>query len=86
MFKGSRNHPFVCLDDITETVEPHNYVIYNPNTGDVPERIERLYKYVKEFCGVELSSDQLTRLTKYRAEDISEFVKDLKHIIREAKR
>ena len=65
MFKGLRNDSFVCLDDISEHPETMNYVIYNPNKQTKEERVELLYRKIKEAFDVDLSSDELNRLTSY---------------------
>jgi hypothetical protein len=84
MFKGLRKDPFVCIDDISGRVESLNYVIYNPKQ-DTCERINLLYEKIKERFGVELTSEQLTNLTRYDVNHLPEFVKELKQIIRIAK-
>lgn len=85
MFKGMVNNPFVCLDDVSGKIEDMNYVIYNPSKDAPHERINKLYERVKERFNVELTSDELDRLTKYDTYQLSEFVTDLQRIIRNKK-
>ena len=85
MFKGLRRDSFVCLDDVSGTIEDMNYVIYNPSKDPPHERINKLYERVKERFDIELTSDELERLTKYDAFQLSEFVSELQKIIREKK-
>lgn len=82
MFKGLRKDPFVCLDDITGKVEPHNYVIYNPDIDPVEVRQEKLCRIINEAYGIQLSIPQVTQLTSYGVDDLPLFVKELKQIIR----
>ena len=82
MFKGIRHNTFVCLDDVSECVEDMNYVIYNPNIEGVEIRKNRLYEKIKFRFGVELTEDQLDRLTGYDAMNLDKFVKELQQIIR----
>lgn len=86
MFKGMRNDTFVCMDDVSEQVEEMNYVIYNPLKDAPYERINKLYERIKDRFGVELTSEQLDRLTKYDIYQLNEFVSELKHIIQESKK
>lgn len=85
MFKGLRKDPFVCLDDITGKIEPHNYVVYNPDIDSKATRCEKLHRYINEYCKVDLTESQLDHLTEYSVDDLGLFVKDLKRIIRESK-
>ena len=82
MFKGLRNCPFVCLDDISDHIESMNYVIYNPSKQTKEERVELLYRKIKEAFDVDLSSDELNRLTSYDVSELSKFVEELKKIIK----
>ena len=86
MFKGLRNDTFVCLDDVSGSVEDMNYVIYNPSKDAPHERINKLYERVKERFGVGLTSEQLDHLTKYDSFELHQFVQELKQIIRDAKK
>lgn len=85
MFKGLRRDSFVCLDDVSGTIEDMNYVIYNPSKDPPHERINKLYERVKKRFDIELTSEELERLTKYDAFQLSEFVSELQKIIREKK-
>lgn len=85
MFKGLRRDSFVCLDDVSGAIEDMNYVIYNPSKDPPHERINKLYERVKERFNIELTSDELDRLTKYDTFQLSEFVSELQKIIREKK-
>lgn len=86
MFGDLGNNPFVCLDDITGRREDLNYVIYNPTKDSPHERINKLYEKVKECFGIELTSDQLTQLTKYDTYQLKNFIVELKEIIKESKK
>lgn len=72
---------FVCLDDLTLSYEPMNYVIYNPNKDDKLTRITLLFDKIKDRFGVELTSKQLTELTRYESHQLEEFVTKLRGII-----
>ena len=72
---------FVCIDDISETIEPLNHVIYNPSKGSKHERVNRLYDIVKQRFDIELSSEQLEHLTKFETTELTQFVHELKEII-----
>ena len=82
MFRPSMNHrTFVCLDDITCHIEEFNNVIYNPNIDGIPERVDKLFKVIKDRFDVELTSEQLIHLTKYESYQLEEFVDELKKYI-----
>ena len=72
---------FVCIDDISETIEPLNHVIYNPSKDSKHERVNRLYDIVKQRFDIELSSEQLEHLTKFETDELTQFVHELKEII-----
>lgn len=72
---------FVCIDDISETIEPLNHVIYNPSKDSKRKRVNRLYDIVKQRFDVELSSEQLEHLTKFETTELTQFVHELKEII-----
>ena len=73
---------FVCLDDITQHAELEmNPVIYNPTKDTIAYRIELLFKVVKQYFNVELTSDQLIHLTKYESYQLNDFVKELRSIL-----
>ena len=72
---------FVCLDDISCHIEEFNNVIYNPNTDGIPERVDKLFRIIKERFDVELTSEQLIHLTKYESYQLEEFVDELKKYI-----
>lgn len=80
MFKGT-DDTFVCIDDITDTIESMNYVIYNPLKDPIYERVNRLYEKIKERFDIELSSDELNKLTSYESHELHLFVSELKEII-----
>lgn len=82
MFKELRNCSFVCLDDISDHCEAMNYVIYNPSKQTKEERVELLYRKIKEAFDVDLSSEELNRLTSYDVFELSKFVEELKGIIK----
>lgn len=82
MFKGLRNDTFVCLDDISGHPEVMNCVIYNPSKQTKEERVELLYRKIKEAFDVDLSSEELNRLTSYDVFELSKFVEELKEIIK----
>jgi hypothetical protein len=82
MQKGLRNVSFVCLDDISGYPVKMNYVIYNPSKQTKEERVELLYRKIKEAFDVDLSSDELNRLTSYDVSELSKFVEELKEIIK----
>jgi hypothetical protein len=86
MQKGLRNVSFVCLDDISGYPVKMNYVIYNPSKQTKEERVELLYRKIKEAYDVDLSSDELNRLTSYDVFELSKFVEELKTIIQKKKR
>ena len=73
------------IRDLSGKIEDMNYVIYNPSKDAPHERINKLYERVKERFNVELTSDELDRLTKYDTYQLSEFVTDLQRIIRNKK-
>ena len=81
MSKYFRNNTFVCLDDITGKKEEMNYVIYNPNKDNIPFRVDLLYRTIKAGLGVELTSEQLGRLTKYESDQLHEFIDELQKIL-----
>lgn len=82
MFRPNMNHrTFVCLDDITCHVEEFNNVIYNPNIDGIPERVDKLFKVIKDRFDIELTSEQLIHLTKYESYQLEEFVDELKKYI-----
>ena len=86
MFKGIRNDSFVCLDDVTGSVEDLNYVIYNPTKDSKEERIAKLYDIVEMRFGIRLWESDAYRLTDYDEFSLNEFVKDLKNVIRNNKK
>ena len=86
MFKGLRNDPFVCLDDITGKIEPHNYVIYNPGIDPIEVRQEKLCRIINETYGIQLSIPQIASVTSYGVNELPLFVKELKKIIRDARK
>lgn len=73
--------PFVCLDDITQHPVEMNPVIYNPGKDTVEFRVDLLFKVVKEYFNIELTSDQLISLTKYDIHQLNEFATELRKII-----
>lgn len=81
---GSGKNPFVCIDDITKRMESLNSVIYN-TTHSVEVNKRRLHSIVKERFNIELTEEQLDRLTKYDRDHLSEFIDDLRQIIRDNK-
>ena len=73
---------FVCLDDVTpNTFDGLNPVIYNPAKDTVEFRVDLLFRTVKEYFGVELTSDQLIYLTKFDVYQLNEFITELRKII-----
>lgn len=72
---------FVCIDDISETIEPLNHVIYKPSKDSKHERVNRLYDIVKQRFDVELSLFQLDHLTNFETDELTQFVHELKEII-----
>jgi hypothetical protein len=87
MGKVIRKNPFVCLDDIVDTIEGFNPVIYNPNRQYVQaERVEMLYRTMKKYLDIDLTSDELDRLTLYDSQELDKFIVDLREIVNEKKR
>jgi len=86
MFKRANFDRFVCLSDITNRLEEYNPVIYNPAKDPIPFRVELLFRTIKEHTGVELTSEQLTDLTKYEIHQLNEFVEKLRKILIEARK
>lgn len=86
MFSNLRSNPFVCLDEITGAPLELNKVIYNPSKDNTAFRSELLYKTIYDYYGIKLSSEQLVHLTKYDVHELDTFKKELKEIIREARR
>lgn len=76
---------FVCLDDVTQHAEYINPVIYNPSKDTVAFRIDLLYRNVKQYFNIELTSDELIHLTKYDVYQLNEFVDELRKIIYDRK-
>jgi len=65
-------------------MEKLNSVIYNPiHSVDVNRR--RLHNTIKESLNIELTEEQLDRLTKYDRDHLVEFISDMKQIIWEHK-
>ena len=87
MGKVIRKNPFVCLDDIVDTIGGFNPVIYNPNRQYVQaERVEMLYRTMKKYLDIDLTSDELDRLTLYDSQELDKFIVDLREIVNEKKR
>lgn len=61
-----RENSFVCLDDITDTMDGFNPVIYNPiKVTSIVDRKRMLFNYIKEALHIELSDDELESLCHY---------------------
>lgn len=87
MGKIIRKNPFVCLDDIVDTVNGFNPIIYNPNRQYVQaERVEMLYRTMNEYLNIDLTSEELDRLTVYDSQDLDKFIVALREIVNEKKR
>lgn len=87
MGKIIRKNPFVCLDDIVDTVNGFNPIIYNPNRQYVQaERVEMLYRTMSEYLNIDLTSEELDRLTVYDSQDLDKFIVALREIVNEKKR
>lgn len=87
MGKIIRKNPFVCLDDIVDTVDGFNPIIYNPNRQYVQaERVEMLYRTMNEYLNIDLTSEELDRLTVYDSQDLDKFIVALREIVNEKKR
>lgn len=85
MFKtGSNKLNFVCVNDITHKMEPMDSVIYNPNR-DKEESITCLKSIIRSRFKVDLTDEQLERLTSYDKDHLYDFIKDLKDIIENKK-
>lgn len=79
MFIGLHSN-FVCLSDVSGTMEEMNTVIHNPNI-DVELDREVLYKSILEKFKVSLKDDDLDRLVKYDKDHLEEFVNDVRGLI-----
>lgn len=87
MGKIIRKNPFVCLDDIVDTVNGFNPIIYNPNRQYVQaERVEMLYRTMNEYLNIDLTSEELDRLTVYDSQDLDKFIVALREIVNKKKR
>ncbi len=87
MFKRHlKNETFICIDDIVDHPVGLNVVIYNPSKDDMAFRSRLLYKTIKDYTGIELTTAQLNHLTSYEVDQLSEFKKELKTIIRNSKK
>ena len=80
-----KERTFVCLDDITNHIEEYNDVLYSPTIDGIPERVDKLYRIIKRRFDIELSSEQLIRLTKFESHQLEEFVDELKKYIDDKK-
>ena len=72
---------FVCLDDITGFPMLMNWVIYNPTKQNVDTQIDFLHKIILENFNVDLTDDELIKLSKHDEHHLDEFVEMLKEII-----
>lgn len=79
MFIGHCSN-FVCLSDVSGTMEGMNTVIHNPNI-DVELDREVLHKSILEKFNVSLRDADLDRLVKYDKEHLNEFIDDIRGII-----
>lgn len=72
---------FVCLDDITETPEEMNWVIYNPNMQDTLFAAECLQKRINERFKTNLKRDELYPLVFTAADQLDTFIASVKVLI-----
>ena len=76
---------FVCLDDITHTVEDMNYVIYNPNTDSKEVRMEKISDVLLSRYHIRLNSVDLFKICSYEADQLNEFCEHIGRIIKKYK-
>lgn len=77
---NEHTQPFVCLEDISGLYEPMNHVLY-PLGTDKEFNKRNMKKIIKGRFGYELSDDDLNKLVSYTKENLTSFIKDLKHIL-----
>ena len=73
--------PFVCLEDISGLYEPMNHVLY-PLGNDKEFNRQNIKKIVSERFNHKLTDMDLDRLVSYTKQDLTEFIRDLKNILK----